>query len=126
MACEEFDLCTDRAPLFDGTKYTLWSIRMKICLMALGSDIWDLVMTSYTTPKTPPTNVAAKESRENNKKAMDAILSSLPDSLIVKVKKCTSAKKFGTSYKTFMEDLLSWPWIQSLLKKKMKIIKKKS
>jgi glycine cleavage system protein P-like pyridoxal-binding family len=38
MDCKE-GLPTNRAPLFDGTNYATWSIRMRTYLMALGFDI---------------------------------------------------------------------------------------
>jgi hypothetical protein len=63
--------------LFDITNYALWSIRMQTYLMALGFDIFQLVMTSYTTPKTPPIDVARKKPSENHAKSMSAILCGL-------------------------------------------------
>ena len=49
-------------------------------------------MICYTSPATPSTNADRKESRENNTKEMNAILSSLQGLMIDKVNKCTSAK----------------------------------
>jgi hypothetical protein len=71
-------LSTNRAQLFDITNYSFWSIRMRTCLMAIGFDIWKLFVTSYTTPKTPPTYVVGEKSSENyNVKSMNPILCGL-------------------------------------------------
>ena len=59
---------------------------MKTYLNTLGLDLCDSVMMGYTTPTTPSTNAYTMVSRENNTKAMDAILSTLPNYVIVKVK----------------------------------------
>jgi hypothetical protein len=66
--------------LFDRTKYAFWSIRMQTYIMALGFDIWQLVVTGYTTPKTPPTGAIRKNPSENNAKSMNSILCGLLES----------------------------------------------
>jgi hypothetical protein len=71
---------TNRAPLFDGSNYAFWSIRMRTYLMALGFDIWSAVKNGYTTPTTPPVDAAGKRLSDNNAKAMNAILCGLEDS----------------------------------------------
>jgi hypothetical protein len=60
MASQE-GFSTNKAPLFDGTNYAFWSIRMQTYLMDLGFDIWKSVVTGYTTPKTPPTDNVREE-----------------------------------------------------------------
>jgi hypothetical protein len=37
-----------KPPLFDGTNFAFWKIRMRTYLMALGADVWDVVETGYT------------------------------------------------------------------------------
>ena len=39
-----------KPPLFDGTIFSFWKIRMRTYLMALGVDVWDVVETGYTKP----------------------------------------------------------------------------
>jgi len=34
-----------RPPLFDGTNFAFWKVRMRTYLMALGADVWDVVET---------------------------------------------------------------------------------
>ena len=39
-----------KPPLFDGTNFAFWKIRIRTYLMALGADVWDVVETGYTNP----------------------------------------------------------------------------
>ena len=39
-----------RPPLFDGTNFSFWNVRMRSYLMALGADVWDVVETGYIMP----------------------------------------------------------------------------
>jgi hypothetical protein len=36
-----------KPPLFDGTNFSFWKVRMRTYLMALGADVWDVVETGY-------------------------------------------------------------------------------
>jgi hypothetical protein len=38
------------APLFDGTNFAFWKIRMITYLMSLGVDVWDVVETRHVKP----------------------------------------------------------------------------
>jgi len=67
--CKE-GLPIKRDPLFNGTNYASWSIRMQTYLKALGFDIWESVTTDYT-------NEVGNESSKNNEKEIDVILSGL-------------------------------------------------
>jgi hypothetical protein len=60
--------------------------------MALGFDIYKLVVTSYTAPKNPPTNTTGKKASENDAKAMNVILCQLLESYFFKVMHCKSTK----------------------------------
>jgi hypothetical protein len=48
--------------------------------MALGFDIFQLVMTGYTTPTTPPIETIGKKASENYEKSMNAILCTMSES----------------------------------------------
>jgi hypothetical protein len=91
MAYQE-GFSTNKALLFDRTNYAFWSIRMPTYLMALGFDSWKSIVTSYTTPQSPPTDMTGKKRSENNAKAMNAILCGLLESEFLKVMPCKSAK----------------------------------
>jgi hypothetical protein len=38
---------TNRPPLFDGTNFSFWKIRMRTHLMSLGVDVWDVIEIEY-------------------------------------------------------------------------------
>lgn len=61
--------------------------------MVQGFDIWQSVVDGYVAPSTPPNNQVGKRESENNVKAMNAILSGLTKTKIVKDMHCTSAKE---------------------------------
>jgi hypothetical protein len=41
---------TNKPPLFDGTIFSFWMVRMRTYIMALGVYVWDVVETGYTKP----------------------------------------------------------------------------
>ena len=75
---------TDKAPLFNGTNFGFWKVRMRIYIMALGADVWDVVETSYV-------KLVVLDNKDDklefgfNAKAMNAILSGLEEAEFVKV-----------------------------------------
>ena len=38
-------------PLFDGTNYTYWKVRMKVFLQALGEQVWQAIEVGWIKPK---------------------------------------------------------------------------
>jgi hypothetical protein len=67
---------TNKAPLFNGTNFTFWKVRMRTYIMALGVDVWDVVETGYVNPVV----LANKDNKLEfsfNAKAMNSILSGL-------------------------------------------------
>jgi hypothetical protein len=38
---------TNKAPMFNGTNFAFWKVRMRTYTMALGADVWDVVDTGY-------------------------------------------------------------------------------
>ncbi|XP_059078112.1 uncharacterized protein LOC131067887 [Cryptomeria japonica] len=91
-----------RNPIFDGTNYAFWSIKMKAYL-ALGYDVWQSVVDGYTPSSTPPTDTTGKRKSENNAKAEHALLCSLADSEFTKVMHCKSAKEIWNKLKGIYE-----------------------
>jgi hypothetical protein len=61
--------------------------------MALGFDIWEIIMTGYTTPTNPPTYADEKNPSENNAKSMNFILCGLSEFEFVKVMHSESKKE---------------------------------
>lgn len=79
---------SNKAPLFDGTNYAFWSIRMESYLSSLGFDVWMSAVNGYIMPTTPLTDLADKREYENNAKAKNAILCGLSNTELVKVMYC--------------------------------------
>jgi hypothetical protein len=80
-----------KPPLFDGTNFAFWKIRMRTYLMALGADVWDVVETGYT-------NLVVLASKDDklefsfNAKGMNSILNGLVEAEFVKVMHLDTAK----------------------------------
>jgi hypothetical protein len=75
---------TNKPPLFDGTNFSFWKVRMRTYIMALGADVWDVVETRYIKPVV----LASKDDKLEfsfNSKAMNVILSGLAEAEFVKV-----------------------------------------
>lgn len=66
-------LSSNRAPLFYGTNYTFWSLRMKTYLSALGYDIWKYMEDGYTIHMTHLMDKYAKRESKNNSKSLNFI-----------------------------------------------------
>jgi hypothetical protein len=81
-----------KAPLFNGGGYALWKIRMKKFMLSLGFDIWQSIVDGYTTPTTPPKDVADKKNCNDNSRAVNGILGGLTNFICVKVMHCKLAK----------------------------------
>ena len=45
-----------RTPLFDGSNYAFWSIRMRAFIEVEGIEIWQSIENGYKVPKTVPTD----------------------------------------------------------------------
>ena len=43
-------------PLFDGTNYAYWKVRMRVFLQFLDENVWQAVETGQTKPKEAPTD----------------------------------------------------------------------
>jgi hypothetical protein len=82
---------TNKAPLFNGTNFSFWKIRMRTYIMALCADVWDVVETGYVNPVV----LANKDDKLEfsfNTKAMNVILSGLAEAEFVKVMHLGTAK----------------------------------
>jgi hypothetical protein len=80
---------TNRPPLFDGTNFSFWKIRMRTHLMSLGVDVWDVVETGSVKPIV----LASKDDKMEfsfNAKAMNSILSGLVEAKFFKFMHCDS------------------------------------
>jgi hypothetical protein len=83
---------TSKPPLFDGTNFSFWKVRMRTYLMALGSDVWDVVESGYTNSVA----LASKDDKLEfifNAKGINAILNGLAEVEFVKVMHFQTAKE---------------------------------
>jgi hypothetical protein len=82
---------TNKAPMFNGTNFGFWKVRMRTYIMALGADVWDVVETGYVKSIV----FASKDDKLEfsfNAKAMNAILSGFAEAKFVKVMHLETAK----------------------------------
>jgi hypothetical protein len=83
---------TIKLPMFDGTNFSFWKVRMRTYIMALGADVWDVVEIGYVKPIVL-TSKDDKLEFSFNAKEMNAILSGLAEAEFVKVMQLESAKE---------------------------------
>ena len=85
-------ISSNTVPLFDGTNFAFWKVRMGTYIMSLGVDVWDVVDTSYVNPVV----LASKDDKLEfsfNAKKMNDILSGLAEVEFVKVMHLESTKE---------------------------------
>jgi hypothetical protein len=94
------DFSPKRAPWFDGSDYSSWSVNMKAYLQALETDVWNSVKSGYTPPKGRPKGETTKRIYRCHAIEKNAILDSLSDVVKAKVEQQISSKnRFGTTLK---------------------------
>eukprot|EP00253_Pinus_taeda_P014342 PITA_14342 len=76
-----------RPPIFDGTNFNYWKVRVTAYLQSLGTDVWDIIEIGYTFPSATPTDAAEKNKYETNAKAGNTLLGCLSQTEFVKVKR---------------------------------------
>eukprot|EP00253_Pinus_taeda_P034140 PITA_34140 len=57
-----------RPPIFNGTNFIYWKVRVTSYLQSLGIEVWDIIDTGYTFPSATPTDPAEKKQFETNGK----------------------------------------------------------
>ena len=91
-----------KAPLFDGSNYSFWKIRMQAFIKSLGYDVWETVRVGYNAT-TVPNDTASKKLADNDSKAQNALFSGLVDSELVKVIACKTAKEIWDKLQSIHE-----------------------
>jgi hypothetical protein len=74
---------TNKAPLFNGTNFSFWKVRMRTYIMDLGADVWDMVDIGYVKPVVLA-NKDEKLEFSFNTEAMNVILSGIVEEEFVK------------------------------------------
>ena len=82
-------------PLFDGTNYAYWKVRMKVFLQALGEQVWQAVEVGWIKPKEVPvdwTDVIIIEGNFNNR-ALNALFCGVTNEKFKKILSTEVAKE---------------------------------
>eukprot|EP00253_Pinus_taeda_P032497 PITA_32497 len=94
-----------RSPVFDGTNFNYWKVRVTAYLQSLGTEVWNIVEIGYAFPSTTPTDADKKKKYETNAKAVSTLLGCISQSEFMKVMHYKSAKeiwdKIVTSYEGY-------------------------
>eukprot|EP00253_Pinus_taeda_P026007 PITA_26007 len=76
-----------RPPVFDGTNFNYWKVRVTAYLQSLGTEVWNIVETGYAFSSTTPTDADEKKKYETNAKAVSTLLGCISQSEFMKVKR---------------------------------------
>ena len=74
-------------PLFDGTNYTYWKVRIRAFLQSLNEKVWQAVEIGWTKPKEAPTDwddAKIKVTNFNNR-ALNALFSTVTNEEFKKI-----------------------------------------
>eukprot|EP00253_Pinus_taeda_P026912 PITA_26912 len=82
-----------RPPIFDGSNFIFWKVRITTYLQSLGTKVWDIVETGYTFPSATPTDTTGKKQYETNAKVVNTLLGILSQSEFIKVMQLKTAKE---------------------------------
>ena len=92
---------SNKVPLFDGTNFSFWKVRMRTYIISLGVDVWDVVDTGYVKPVV----LASRDDKLEfsfNAKAINIILSGLAKVEFVKVMHLESMKEMWDKILVYM------------------------
>lgn len=96
-------ISANKAPLFIGSNYSFWKIRMQAYLCSLGYDVWQCVEHGYTMPSTPLEDATSKKLFENDSRAKNALMCGLSNSELVKIMHCKSSKEIWDKLQSIHE-----------------------
>ena len=85
-------------PLFDGTKYAYWKVRMKAFLQSLDEKVWQAVEIGWTKPKEELADWddAKIKAANFNSKALNALFSAVNNEKFKKISSTETAKEAWT------------------------------
>ena len=92
-------------PLFDGTNYIYWKVRMKAFLQSLDEKVWQAVEIGWTKPKEAPTDqdeVKIKVANFNGR-ALNALFSAVTNEEFKKISSTETVKEAWTILQTTYE-----------------------
>ena len=82
-------------PLFDGTNYAYWKVRMRAFLQSLDEKVWQVVEIGWTKPIEVPTDWddAKIKAANFNSRAMNALFSAVTNEEFKKMSSIQTAKE---------------------------------
>ena len=89
-------------PLFDGTNYAYWKVRMKVFLQALGEKAWQAVEIGWIKTKEAPVDwdEATIKVANFNSRALNALFSGVTNEELKKISSTEVAKEAWTILET--------------------------
>ena len=92
-------------PLFDGTNYTYWKVRMRAFLQSLDEKVWQVVEIGWTKPKEAPAywDEAKIKAANFNSRALNALFSAVTNEEFKKISFTETAKEAWTILQTTYE-----------------------
>ena len=82
-------------PLFDGTNYAYWKVRMKAFLQSLDEKVWQAVEIGWTKPKKAPANWddAKIKAANFNSRALNALFNAVTNEEFKKISSTKTTKE---------------------------------
>ena len=92
-------------PLFNGTNYAYWKVRMRVFLQSLDEKVWQAVDIGWTKPKEAPADwdEAKIKAANLNSKALNALFSAVNNEEFKKISSIKIAKEAWTILQTTYE-----------------------
>ena len=92
-------------PLFDGTNYVYWKVRMIAFLQSLDEKVWQAVEIGWTKPKEASADwdEAKIKATNFNSKALNALFSAVTNEKFKKISSTETAKEAWTILQTTYE-----------------------
>ena len=86
-------------PLFDGTNYAYWKVRMRAFLQSLDEKVWQAVKIGWTKPMEAPAkwDDAKIKTANFNNKALDALFSAVTNEKFKKIFSTETTKEAWTT-----------------------------
>ena len=94
-------------PLFDGTNYAYWKVRMKAFLQSLDEKVWQAIKIGWTKPKEAPADwdEAKIKAANVNSKALNALFSAVTNEEFKKISSTETTKEAWTILQTTYEGI---------------------
>ena len=85
-------------PLFDGTNYAYWKVRMRAFLQSLDEKVWQVVEIGWTKPKEAPADWddANIKAANFNSRALNALFNAVTNEEFKKISSTKIAKEAWT------------------------------